>query len=210
MATQIEKKIVKVAAEKNTQLTEPQRVVMSERVKRPEVLHGTTYKLITPQYDHAIYITINHMVLNEGTDHEQVWPFEIFINSKNMENFQWIVAFTRLISAVFRKGGELDFIIEELGSVFDPRGGYFKPGSKGQWMNSLVAEIGYTIERHLRALGLLATEERVVEVEEHHGGVVTAAEKAGRGEYCPKCMAPTMQRQEGCKICTNCGYSSCG
>ncbi len=112
-------------------------VHLHEKLKRPEMLLGSTYKVKTPLSEHALYITINDVVLNPGTKHELRRPFEIFINSKNMDHFQWIVALTRIISAVFRKGGDVTFLVEELRSVFDPRGGYFKKG--GRYMPSLVA-----------------------------------------------------------------------
>ncbi|HEY5762758.1 MAG TPA: hypothetical protein VIS73_06095, partial [Rhodocyclaceae bacterium] len=97
-------------------------VWMHEKLERPEVLIGSTYKIRTPVSDHAMYVTINDIVLNEGTEHEHRRPFEIFINSKNLDHFQWIVALTRILSAVFRKGGDVAFLIEELKAVFDPRG----------------------------------------------------------------------------------------
>ena len=118
---------------------------MDEHIARPEALPGTTYKVKTPVSEHALYVTINDMVLNPGTEHEERRPFEIFINSKNMEHFQWIVAVTLMASAVFRKGGDVSFVSEELRSVFDPKGGYFKPGT-GKYMPSLVAEIGEIID----------------------------------------------------------------
>jgi len=101
---------------------------MHERLERPEVLIGSTYKIKTPISDHAMYVTINDIVLNEGTEYEQRRPFEVFINSKNLDHFQWIVALTRIISAVFRKGGDVTFLVDELKAVFDPRGGYWQPG----------------------------------------------------------------------------------
>ncbi|MEJ2535426.1 MAG: NrdJb, partial [Gammaproteobacteria bacterium] len=134
---------------------------MTERVQRPEgfeSLEGSTYKIKTPLDDHAMYVTINDIVLiNAGTEHEQRRPFEIFINSKNMDHFQWIVALTRLMSAVFRKGGDVTFLAEELQAVFDPKGGYFKPG--GKFMPSIIAEIGAVIEHHLQKIGLMEKEE---------------------------------------------------
>ena len=133
---------------------------MHEEIKRPEgmeSLEGSTYKVKTPVDDHAMYITINDIVLNPGTEHEQRRPFEIFINSKNMDHFQWIVALTRLMSAVFRKGGDVTFLSEELQAVFDPKGGYFKPG--GKYMPSLVAEIGAVVENHLQKIGLMEKDE---------------------------------------------------
>ncbi len=128
-------------------------VWMHEKLERPEVLIGSTYKIKTPVSDHAMYLTINDIMLNEGTEHEHRRPFEIFINSKNLDHFQWIVALTRIISAVFRKGGDVAFLTEELKAVFDPRGGYWQPG--GKFMPSIVAEIGYVVERHLQTIGLM-------------------------------------------------------
>ena len=126
---------------------------MHEKLERPEMLIGSTYKIKTPVSDHAMYVTINDIVLNEGTEHEQRRPFEIFINSKNLDHYQWIVALTRIISAVFRKGGDVTFLVDELKAVFDPRGGYWQPG--GKFMPSIIAELGYVIERHLQTIGLM-------------------------------------------------------
>ena len=100
-----------------------------------------------------MYVTINDILLNEGTPHEQRRPFEVFINSKNLDHFQWIVALTRVISAVFRKGGDTTFLVDELKAVFDPKGGYWQPG--GKFMPSTIAELGHVIERHLQSIGLL-------------------------------------------------------
>ncbi len=126
---------------------------MHERIERPEVLIGSTYKIKSPLVEHAMYVTINDIVLNAGTEHELRRPFEIFINSKSMEHFQWIVALTRIMSAVFRKGGDVTFLVEEMKAVFDPKGGYFKAG--GVYMPSLVAELGSIVEDHLKSIGLL-------------------------------------------------------
>src|SRR4051794_15578024 len=129
-------------------------ISMHEKLERPEELIGSTYKIKTPVSDHAMYVTINDIVLNEDTEYEQRRPFEVFINSKNLDHFQWIVALTRIISAVFRKGGDVTFLVDELKAVFDPRGGYWQPG--GKFMPSIIAELGYVIERHLQTIGLLA------------------------------------------------------
>ncbi|MDQ0011541.1 hypothetical protein J2T07_003755 [Luteibacter jiangsuensis] len=128
-------------------------IQMHESLERPETLVGNTYKIKSPLFEHALYVTINDIVLNAGTPHEQRRPFELFINSKNMDHFQWIVALTRILSAVFRKGGDVTFIVEELKAVFDPRGGYFKAG--GIYMPSIVAEIGGVIEQHMKSIGLI-------------------------------------------------------
>ena len=128
-------------------------ILMHEQIERPDVLVGSTYKIKSPLFEHALYVTINDIVLNQGTEHELRRPFEVFINSKNMDHFQWIVALTRIMSAVFRKGGDVTFLVEELKAVFDPRGGYFKAG--GVYMPSIVAELGAVIEQHMRFIGLL-------------------------------------------------------
>ncbi len=130
---------------------------MHERIERPEVLIGSTYKIKSPMVEHAMYVTINDIVLNAGTEHELRRPFEIFINSKSMDHFQWIVALTRIMSAVFRKGGDVTFLVEEMKAVFDPRGGYFKAG--GVYMPSLVAEIGAVVEEHMKSIGLIVDPE---------------------------------------------------
>ena len=126
---------------------------MHERIERPEVLIGSTYKIKSPLVEHAMYVTINDIVLNAGTEHELRRPFEIFVNSKSMEHFQWIVALTRIMSAVFRKGGDVTFLVDEMKAVFDPRGGYFKAG--GVYMPSLVAELGAIVEEHLKSIGMI-------------------------------------------------------
>lgn len=184
------------------------------------MLVGSTYKVKTPLSDHALYITINDLVLNEDTEHEQRRPFEVFINSKNMEHFQWIVALTRIISAVFRKGGDVTFLVEELRSVFDPRGGYFKKG--GKYMPSLVAEIGDVIEAHMRTIGLL----QVTELDDHQKQFLDqkkaemelddATERdSQQGEFpecatlCTACQTKAVIQVDGCRTCLNCGYSKC-
>jgi len=128
-------------------------IQMHEKVERPEVLIGSTYKIKSPLVEHAMYVTINDIVLNPGTEHELRRPFEVFINSKNMDHFQWIVALTRIMSAVFRKGGDVTFLVDEMKAVFDPRGGYFKAG--GVYMPSIVAEIGSVVEEHLKSIGMI-------------------------------------------------------
>ncbi len=191
---------------------------MHENVERPEVLLGSTYKIKTPQSEHALYITINDIILNPGTEHEERRPYEIFINSKNMEHFQWVLALTRVISAVFRKGGDAIFLVEEMKAVFDPRGGYFKKG--GVYMPSLVAEIGHAIESHLKHIGMIKPEEmsghqkqflaeKRREFEAQHGesGDTGFPEKA---VLCSKCSTKAMVLMDGCMTCLNCGESKCG
>ena len=200
---------------------------MTEHIARPEgleALEGSTYKIKTALDDHAMYVTINDMILNQGTEHEQRRPFEIFINSKNMDHFQWIVALTRLMSAVFRKGGDVTFLAEELQAVFDPKGGYFKTG--GKFMPSIVAEIGVVIEHHLQKIGLMEKEELSEQQQlilDQKRAEVEASDNKERvmdadsdGTYpasatlCNKCHTKAVVIMDNCATCLACGYSKCG
>ena len=194
---------------------------MHENLERPEILMGSTYKIKTPQYEHALYITINDMILNPNTEYQERRPYEVFINSKNMEHFQWVLALTRVISAVFRKGGDACFLVDELKAVFDPQGGYFKKG--GVFMPSLVAEIGYAIEAHLKEIGMIKT----VEMDEHqkkfldakrkefdslHSDTSTLDEEGSfpaKALLCNKCQTKALVLMDGCMTCLNCGESKC-
>ncbi len=147
-------------------------IQMHERIERPEVLIGSTYKIKSPLVEHAMYVTINDIVLNAGTEHELRRPFEVFINSKSMEHFQWIVALTRIMSAVFRKGGDVTFIVDEMKAVFDPKGGYYKAG--GVYMPSLVAELGMIVEDHLKTIGLMHDPE----MDEHQRALIAEKRRA--------------------------------
>lgn len=220
------KPLERVEAPQEPELAEV--VQMHEQVERPPKLTGSTYKIKTPQSEHAMYVTINDIILNEGTEHELRRPFEVFINSKNMDHFQWIVALTRIMSAVFRKGGDVNFLVEELHSVFDPRGGYFKKG--GKYMPSLVAELGTVIEQHLIEIGLLEkpgldenqqahVEEARAKYENANGGptdrTVAREEEADTvfpdgATLCAKCHTRAMVQLDGCLTCLNCGESKCG
>ena len=177
---------------------------MHELLPRPEYLQGATYKIKTPQSEHALYITINDMVLNGDERH----PYEMFINSKNMEHFQWVLALTRLVSAVWRKGGDSTFLVEELKNVFDPKGGYYKRG--GVYMPSLVAEIGTVIEQHLVATGVIK-----IVVDEHQQAYLEAKkEEAGEegiknAELCTSCNTKSLILMDGCITCVSCGFSKC-
>lgn len=186
-----------------TQAATPSLEILNESTKRPTTLSGQTYKLKSPVYEAALYITINDLVLNAGTPEEIRKPFEIFINSKAMESFQWIVSLTRMISAVFRKGGDVTFIVEELKSVCDPRGGYWK---HGKYVPSIVAEIGMVIEDHLVGLGLI----KVESVEKGDVEVIHTPPIDKILAKCPKCGAPALIRESGCDKCLNCSYSKCG
>lgn len=194
---------------------------MHERLERPEVLVGSTYKIKTPISDHAMYVTINDIVLNEGTEFEQRRPFEVFINSKNLDHFQWIVALTRIISAVFRKGGDVTFLVDELKAVFDPRGGYWQPG--GKFMPSIIAELGHVIERHLQSIGLMRkreldphTQKLVEQKRAEFESRAKQADAFAKGHFpdgaqlCGRCSTAAVVMMDGCMTCLNCGDSKCG
>ncbi len=214
---------------------------MHEKLERPEgmeCLEGATYKIRTPLDDHALYVTINDIILNQGTEHEQRRPFEIFINSKNMDHFQWIVALTRVMSAVFRKGGDVTFLAEELQAVFDPKGGYFKPG--GRFVPSIVADIGAVVEHHLRRIGMIEPDElseqqqlileqkraeaeareqqqnpekkTLIDPQSGQAGPAGPAEASypASATLCFKCNTKAMVLLDGCQTCLSCGYSKCG
>jgi ribonucleoside-diphosphate reductase alpha chain len=175
--------------------TAPQPVAETEVERHPpereEALSGFTYKLKWPETDHAIYITINDIV-----ESGRRRPFEIFINSKNMEHYAWTVALTRMISAVFRRGGDVSFVVEELKAVFDPRGGQWMGG---RYVPSLLAAIGGVIERHMKSTGAMAEEQRFAVVER----------QGERRLSCPRCGGQSLMFQEGCATCLSCGYSKC-
>lgn len=195
---------------------------MLEKLARPATLHGVTYKIKNHLSEHALYVTITDLVINPGCSHyERQRPYEIFINSKNMDHFQWIVALTRIISAVFRKGGDSSFLVEELRAVFDPRGGYFKPGT-GEFVPSLVAEIGSVIEEHMKHIGMIQVESRPPYVqqildEKRAEFERRTSKKNGSAEdsfppgsqLCRACNISAVIMLDGCLTCLNCGDSKC-
>lgn len=218
--TVIQKKIVSVSvAEKRDTFLPPETPaaeiaarlqVITEQVKRPRILNGRTYKLTTPLSNSSVYITLNDLPLNVGTEHEALHPFEMFINSRDMQNYQWVVVFTLMVSAIFRKGGDVKFIIEELKSVFDPAGGYFS--AKGR-VPSLVAEIGLIMEEHFKYIGLLPSDlptEVKVFVEKKRDEYEAAGGLMANASICSKCGDRSVVMSSGCATCLACGESKCG
>jgi ribonucleoside-diphosphate reductase alpha chain len=183
-------------------------VYMTRPLDRPEALPGQTYKLRWPESDHALYITLNDVV-QDGRRR----PFEVFINSKNMEHYAWTVGLTRMISAVFRRGGDVSFVVEELKAVFDPRGGSWM---EGRYVPSLLAAIGEVIERHMIAIGFMPDparerQEMFANADKKVVGLNPGTHESSEAHLprCPKCSQPSLIRQEGCDLCTSCGYSKC-
>ena len=174
-------------------------VYMTQPLDRPEALPGSTYKIRWPESDHAIYITLNDIV-QDGRRR----PFEVFINSKNMEHYAWTVGLTRMISAVFRRGGDVSFVVDELKAVFDPRGGSWV---EGRYIPSLLAAIGEVIERHMIEIGFLPSANAPVIADKRVVGLEDGTHHELRG--CPRCGERAMLRQENCDVCTSCAYSKC-
>ncbi|WP_336097644.1 adenosylcobalamin-dependent ribonucleoside-diphosphate reductase [Roseovarius sp. CH_XMU1461] len=174
-------------------------IYMADPLDRPQELEGATYKLKWPDSSHAIYVTVNDIVLN---GHRR--PFEVFINSKNMEHYAWTVALTRMISAVFRRGGDVSFVVEELKAVFDPRGGAWMGG---KYIPSILAAIGGILEQHLIRIGFLEGEGLGLK-SDPQAQVVNLNQP--RGQACPSCGQFDMRMVEGCMTCASCGHSKCG
>ncbi|WP_372885221.1 adenosylcobalamin-dependent ribonucleoside-diphosphate reductase [Shimia sp.] len=175
-------------------------IYMSEPLERPQSLEGTTYKLKWPDSEHAIYLTVNDTIIN---GHRR--PFEVFINSKNMEHYAWTLALTRMISAVFRRGGDVSFVVEELKAVFDPRGGAWM---EGKYIPSILAAIGGVIERHMISIGFIAGEGMGLKADPTTEAM--AVGDAPRGKACSSCGQFEMRMVEGCMTCGACGHSKCG
>lgn len=176
-------------------------IYMAEPLDRPQTLEGNTYKLKWPDSEHAIYVTVNDVIIN---GHRR--PFEVFINSKNMEHFAWTVALTRMISAVFRRGGDVSFVVEELKAVFDPRGGAWV---QGKYIPSILAAIGGVLEQHMIAIGFLEGEGMGLKEDPKAGQQIVNLNES-RGKACPSCGQFDMQMVEGCMTCRSCGHSKCG
>jgi ribonucleoside-diphosphate reductase alpha chain len=185
-------------------------VYMAKPLERDPALAGYTYKLKWPSSDHAIYVTIND-IERDGRRR----PFEIFINTKNLEHYAWTVALTRMISAVFRRGGDVAFVVEELKAVFDPQGGHWVAG---RYVPSLLAAIGEVIETHMIRTGFLQPADQSARVPLETGEVEVqalsspdepAARAPARPRLCPRCARPGLVREEGCWVCHSCGYSRC-
>ena len=176
-------------------------IYMSEPLDRPSTLDGNTYKLKWPDSEHAIYVTINDIIVNDKRR-----PFEVFINSKNMEHFAWTVGLTRMISAVFRRGGDVSFVVDELKAVFDPRGGAWVGG---KYIPSILAAIGGVLEEHMMKIGFIKDTDTSLF---HKSGEVTKVEnlKLSRQKSCTSCGQFDLQMIEGCMTCRSCGYSKCG
>ncbi|MEY8880361.1 adenosylcobalamin-dependent ribonucleoside-diphosphate reductase [Donghicola sp. XS_ASV15] len=174
-------------------------VYLSEPLDRPQALEGNTYKLKWPDSEHAIYLTINDVIVGGRRR-----PFEVFINSKNMEHFAWTVALTRMISAVFRRGGDITFVAEELKAVFDPRGGAW---IQGKYIPSILAAIGSVIEQHLVSIGFMEGEGMGLKTDPK-AQVVNLDQP--KGKACPSCGQYSMMMVEGCMTCSSCGHSKCG
>ena len=176
-------------------------IYMSEPLERPNTLDGNTYKLRWPDSEHAIYVTINDIIVND-----QRRPFEVFINSKNMEHFAWTVGLTRMISAVFRRGGDVSFVVDELKAVFDPRGGAWV---NGKYIPSILAAIGGVLEEHMVKIGFIINSDEMLSYQKDDLSKVEKLKRL-KQKSCTSCGQFDLQMIEGCMTCRSCGYSKCG
>jgi ribonucleoside-diphosphate reductase alpha chain len=116
-----------------------------------------------------------------------------------------------MISAVFRRGGDVSFVVEEMKAVFDPRGGAWMDG---RYVPSLLAAIGDVIERHMIEIGFLPAKHGSAQAA-RAAQVVNLTPPSGRPaaprlRQCPKCGEAALIRSENCDQCTSCDYSKCG
>lgn len=212
------------ASRATTPASEADVVYMTKPLERDAALEGLTYKIKWPASPHALYVTIND-IERDGRRR----PFEIFINTKNLEHYAWTVALTRMISAVFRRGGDVTFVAEELKAVFDPEGGRWMAG---RYVPSLLAAIGDVIEQHMIRTGFMvphassqeiavnpekrATAHNVIDGRQSGGAAATSANDGAQsanaplGRVCPRCGTRNLHRIEGCWTCSECQYSHCG
>lgn len=217
---QISSKIMsyRVVTDKDTTPPSPELETLHEGIERPAVLFGSTYKIKTPQSEHALYVTINDVILNLDTEFEERRCFEMFVNCKNPESFQWVTALTRVISASFRKGGEINYLVDELKAVFDPAGGFWE---KGTFYPSLIARIGAVLEAHLKSIGAISTEPmpqykkdfieaKRAEFEANNEVVNEGEEFPKNATLCHVCHKKAVVLLDGCRCCLSCGFSQCG
>lgn len=214
------------ASEMGTEITEDEILLeeVDEKLVRPFKLRGNTYKIKPPNESSSLYLTINDIAMNKDTDHEQFYPYEIFLNSKNMENFQWITTVTRTVSAIFRKGGNITFIVKELEMITQPDGGYWGKdhyANKGKFYESIVAEIGYILRKHMEELGLIKPLFPIQDkqIDEEKKDIDQNVEDNNidipDGFYfmenltCPDCKGRHFALKDGCPTCI-CGWSKCG
>jgi len=193
-------------------------VCLDETLERPECLSGKTYKVKPPMQEKAFYVTINHIVLNVATENEQLRPFEVFVEGGNVEQSQWVSFATRAITAVFRKGGEFTFILDQMKQTMDPAGGYML--GRGRYANSIVAHIGFTIEDHLKSLGIIKDEVmteaqsqvlagKKAEYLEKTGEKVNDSGYPANATVCGKCHTKAVIMIDGCHTCLSCADSRC-
>lgn len=212
MALRIDSKIVRGSVVQAAPAPVPTSnvVQMHEYFERPDKIEGVTIKIKNQLVEHAIYMTVNHVVLNKGTSHEVVRPFEVFLNTKDAYSSAYFATITRLLSAVFRKGGDFTFILEELKSVHDARGGTYLPG--GVFVNSVMHHIALELESHFQNIGAIKLPEIVEEIKAQLDQKRVAAEASGalsQAALCPKCHAKALIKMDGCDTCLECGHSKC-
>ncbi len=189
------------------------------KLPSPDEVEGKRYRVRWPDSDHALYVIVNDFV-DEQTGRKRPW--EVFLISNESEADEWRVALGRMISAVYRRGGDVAFIASELRAISDKKGGAFLGGKH---LGSVIAAIGDIIERHMIEIGFIPPKEAKAKPTVHEleqilaepdmpvvvlgNGEVRAVPARTRLRQCPKCGEPALIREEGCDRCTSCDYAKC-
>ena len=191
-------RIQKIKKEENT--TSNKNLSKLEVMTRPEVVDAKVYKLKSAFVKNSVFVTLSYT-----SDNGEIRPIEIFINSKDLSRSHEYVILTRLISAVFRRGADVMFILEELQGILDPEGGRFK---EGNYYHSLYAEIAEVIQNFFYDVGILKIpEENTIP----NDGMLEKQDSSHNENFkiCPTCNSKTLKVENGCDMCVQCGYSKC-
>ena len=100
-------------------------------------LPSTTYKFRVPEK--AMYFTI----VGEGK------PIWLFVNSKEMDSYQWVTALMESYSRQIKACVEVSDIVEAMKTTFAPGGKYFIPDGTGREVHSIVHHLGLILEEHV-------------------------------------------------------------
>lgn len=180
-------------------------------LKRPDVVDAKVYKIKSPFVKFNVYVTLGYIM-----EYGRKRPIEIFINSKDLTHSAQYAVLTRLISAIFRRAGDAQFILEELRSIYDPNGGYFK---EGKYIHSFYSEVADVIERFFRDEGILHVPEQGQQINIPIKTQLTSQHNVTDDEddptnnntfkICPECNSRTLKFENGCEFCVQCGYTKC-
>ncbi|OMF17118.1 ribonucleoside-diphosphate reductase, adenosylcobalamin-dependent [Paenibacillus amylolyticus] len=162
---------------------------------RPQVLRGATYKINTP-FGMA-YITINDL---EGT------PGEIFLNvgKAGSDVFAMAEALGRVCSLFLRYGDhghKVELLIKHLKGI----GGSGAIGFGANRVESIADAVAKALESHVQS-NVQENETGALKEQNQVEDQKTFIESR---DLCPSCGSASLMNVEGCKTCSNCGYSKC-